>query len=108
MPIEGEPASFRYAQVPLPGIWAEPGSIFVAAPLEAVPFGAGQLLQAMLVIAPVILVGSLGLGYLLAETSLRPLEGIVDETGGDHRRAQPPSPTRTGAGGGTGAPRQRR
>jgi signal transduction histidine kinase len=70
---------FRYAQVPLPGIWAEPASMFVTAPINSVPFGAGQLLQAMLVIAPVILIGSLGLGYLLAETSLRPLEGMVDE-----------------------------
>jgi signal transduction histidine kinase len=93
--IEGEPTTFRYAQVPLPGIWAEPASIFVAAPINSVPFGAGQLLQAMLVIAPVILIGSLGLGYLLAETSLRPLEGIVDEiaaiSGGRslHRRLAP-------------------
>ena len=33
----------------------------------------------MLVIAPVILLGSIGLGYVLADTSLRPLEGMVDE-----------------------------
>lgn len=88
---------FRYAQVPLPGIWAEPASMFVTAPINSVPFGAGQLLQAMLVIAPVILIGSLGLGYLIAETSLRPLEGMVDEiaaiSGGRslHRRLAPVS-----------------
>jgi signal transduction histidine kinase len=74
------------------GIWDAPASIFVAAPLDAVPFGPEQLLRAMLVIAPVILIGSMGLGYVLADTSLRPLEGIVDElesiTGGTslHRR----------------------
>ncbi len=43
------------------------------------PFGAEQLLQAMLVISPVILIGSMGVGYVLADTSLRPLEGMVDE-----------------------------
>jgi len=93
--IEGEAQSLRYAQVPLPGIWAVPASMVVAAPLDSVPFGAGQLLQAMLVIAPVILLGSIGLGYVLAETSLRPLEGMVDEleaiTDGKslHRRLAP-------------------
>ncbi len=79
--LRGDGQPYRYAQVPLAGIWeqAQPASIFVAAPLDAVPFGAGQLLQAMLVIAPVILIGSMGLGYVLADTSLRPLEGMVDE-----------------------------
>ncbi len=79
--LRGDGQNYRYAQVPLAGIWEQPqpASIFVAAPLDAVPFGAGQLLQAMLVIAPVILIGSMGLGYVLADTSLRPLEGMVDE-----------------------------
>jgi signal transduction histidine kinase len=51
----------------------------------------------MLVIAPVILVGSIGLGYVLADISLRPLEGMVDEleaiTDGRslHRRLAPVS-----------------
>lgn len=79
--LRGDGQNYRYARVPLTGIWqqAQPASIFVTAPLDAVPFGAGQLLQAMLVIAPVILIGSMGLGYVLADTSLRPLEGMVDE-----------------------------
>lgn len=77
--ITGETERFRYVQVPLVGIWSQPASILVAAPVDDVPFGAGQLLRAMLVIAPVILIGSMGLGYVLADTSLRPLEGIVDE-----------------------------
>ena len=76
--IEGNGA-LRYAQIPLPGIWADTASMVVAAPVDAVPFGASQLLRAMLVIAPVILVGSIGVGYVLADTSLRPLEGMVDE-----------------------------
>jgi len=77
--LPGEASPFRYLEVPLEGIWERPAGIFVAAPLDAVPFGAPQLLRAMLVIAPVILVGSVGLGYVLADTSLRPLEGMVDE-----------------------------
>ncbi|HWA57557.1 MAG TPA: HAMP domain-containing sensor histidine kinase [Gemmatimonadales bacterium] len=87
--------TFRYARVPIPGIWLAPASMVVAAPVGAVPFGAEQLLRAMLVIAPVILVGSIGLGYVLADTSLRPLEGMVDEleaiTDGRslHRRVAP-------------------
>lgn len=87
--------AFRYALVPIPGIWLAPASMVVAAPVDAVPFGAQQLLRAMLVIAPVILVGSIGLGYVLADTSLRPLEGMVDEleaiTDGRslHRRVAP-------------------
>ena len=94
--IEGTGA-LRYAQVPLPGIWSDTASMVVAAPVDAVPFGAGQLLKAMLLIAPVILVGSIGLGYVLADTSLRPLEGMVDEleaiTDGRslHRRLAPVS-----------------
>ena len=75
----GSPSQVRFIQVPLEGIWDRPAGIFVAASLDAVPFGPPQLLQAMLVIAPVILIGSMGLGYVLADTSLRPLEGMVDE-----------------------------
>ena len=69
----------RYAQVPLPGVWDRPATFFVAAPLTDVPFGAPELLHAILVIAPLIMVGSIGLGYVLADASLRPLEGMVDE-----------------------------
>ncbi len=86
---------FRFALIPIRGIWMAPASMVIAAPIDAVPFGAKQLLRAMLVIAPVILVGSIGLGYVLADTSLRPLEGMVDELEtitdgrGLHRRVAP-------------------
>ena len=95
--LADEAVTVRYARVPLPGVWALPATIFVAAPLDAVPFGPEQLLQAMLVIAPVILIGSVGLGYVLADASLRPLEGMVDEieavTDGRslHRRVELPA-----------------
>ncbi len=77
--LKGDGQLFRYVQVALVDVWEQPASIFVVAPLGAVPFGPEQLLQAMLVIAPVILIGSMGLGYVLADTSLRPVEGMVDE-----------------------------
>jgi signal transduction histidine kinase len=60
-------------------VWQRPAAIFVAAPLDAVPFGPQQLLHAMLVIGPLIVVVSIGLGYVLADASLRPLGGMVDE-----------------------------
>jgi two-component system, OmpR family, sensor kinase len=94
--IPGEAQPFRYVLVPLVDIWDDPASILVAAPVDSVPFGPGQLLQAMLVIAPVILIGSMGLGHVLADTSLRPVERMVDEleavTGGTslHRRVAVP------------------
>ena len=79
--LDEQGQAVRYARVPLPGVWEQdqPATIVVAAPLTAVPFGPEQLLQAMLVIAPVILIGSVGLGYVLADASLRPLAGMVDE-----------------------------
>ena len=83
------------------GVWAAPASIIVAAPVDAVPFGPAQLLRAMLVIAPVILLGSMGLGYVLADTSLRPLRGHGRRARGDHRRPQPAPP-----GGGAGLRRR--
>jgi len=95
--IAGQGKTFRYAQVPLVGVWDRPASFFVAAPVDAVPFGQEELLQAMLVIAPLILFGSFGLGYVLADTSLRPLQRIVGEleaiTDGQnlHRRVAPVS-----------------
>lgn len=95
--VDGGTGVFRYTVLPLPGIWSETATMVVAAPVGAVPFGAGQLLQAMLVIAPLILIGSIALGYVLADASLRPLEGMVDEveaiTDGRslHRRLAPVS-----------------
>ncbi|HXG45642.1 MAG TPA: HAMP domain-containing sensor histidine kinase [Gemmatimonadales bacterium] len=95
--LVGGAEPIRFALVALPGVWREQGQLLVAAPVGAVPFGPEQLLSAMLVIAPLILVGSVGLGYVLADTSLRPLEGMIDEleaiTDGRslHRRLMVPS-----------------
>jgi len=44
-----------------------------------VAFGPSALLQSMLLVAPIILAGAAVVGYWLAGTSLRPVEGIMDE-----------------------------
>ncbi|MEP6573983.1 MAG: HAMP domain-containing sensor histidine kinase [Gemmatimonadota bacterium] len=69
----------RFVALPVTKVWSTPGGVLVAAPAESVAFGPEQLLQAMLVIGPIILAGSVGLGYVLADTSLRPVEGMMDE-----------------------------
>ena len=54
-------------------------SVLVAANVDEVAFGPTALLRSMLVIAPVVLLVSVLLGYALAGPSLKPLETMVDE-----------------------------
>jgi two-component system OmpR family sensor kinase len=69
----------RYLVVPVgdagPGI----GGLLVATPTRQASFGPTDLLRSMLLIAPVILVSAGLIGYWLAGSSLRPVEGIMDE-----------------------------
>lgn len=59
-------------------------------------FGPGQLLVVALLIVPLIVIASIGIGYVLAAKTLRPVDKIVDEieaiTDGRslHRRLGPP------------------
>jgi signal transduction histidine kinase len=69
----------RYVAAPVFGLRSTPGAVIVASPLTDVSFSPAALLRAMLTIAPLILVASVGVGFLLARRSLRPLEGMVDE-----------------------------
>jgi len=69
----------RYAKVPLTGVWDRPAVLLVAAPIGAVPFGPQSLLQIMLLVAPVVVLLSVGVGYVLADASIRPLHTMVDE-----------------------------
>ncbi len=55
------------------------GGLLVATPTAGVAFGPKALLRSMLLIAPIVLLCSVGLGYWLARTSVRPLLGIMDE-----------------------------
>ncbi|MFL5495457.1 MAG: sensor histidine kinase [Gemmatimonadales bacterium] len=57
----------------------EIGGLLVATSTREVTFGPAQLLRSMLLIAPVILIGAALVGYWLAGTTLRPVQGIMDE-----------------------------
>ena len=69
----------RYLAVPVQGAGPAIGGILVATPTRQIAFGPTDLLRSMLLIAPVILVGAVLVGYWLAGTSLRPVQGIMDE-----------------------------
>ena len=69
----------RYLAVRVERAGPEVGAVLVATSLSQVAFGPAALLQSMLLIAPVILAGAAVVGYWLAGTSLRPVEGIMDE-----------------------------
>ncbi len=69
----------RYLAVRVDRAGPDVGGILVATPTSRVAFGPSALLQSMLLIAPVILAAAAVVGYWLAGTSLRPVEGIMDE-----------------------------
>ena len=76
----GQPiGSVRYLVVPVEDAGAGIGGLLVATPTRQASFGPADLLRSMLIIAPVILLGAGLLGYWLAGTSLRPVQGIMDE-----------------------------
>jgi len=79
--LEGDPVagSIRYLVLRVPGAGFEIGALVVATALTNIAFGPAQLLGSMLLILPVILLGSIAIGYLLAGTSLRPLKGMMEE-----------------------------
>jgi signal transduction histidine kinase len=69
----------RYLAVRVEGAGPELGGVLVATSLSQVAFGPADLLRSMLLIAPIILLGAVLVGYWLAGTSLRPVQGIMDE-----------------------------
>jgi signal transduction histidine kinase len=69
----------QYLVVPVEDAGPAIGGLVVATPTKQASFGPADLLRSMLVIAPVILVSAGLIGYWLAGTSLRPVEGIMDE-----------------------------
>jgi signal transduction histidine kinase len=71
--------SVRYLAVPVQSAGPIIGGILVATPTGEAAFGPEDLLRSMLLIAPVILIGAGLVGYWLAGTSLRPVQGIMDE-----------------------------
>ena len=69
----------RYLAVQVDNAGPEVGGVLVATSLSQVSFGPAALLRSMLLIAPMVLVGAAVVGYWLAGTSLRPVQGIMDE-----------------------------
>ncbi len=73
------PGPIRYLVRRVDRAGPEVGALVVATSLANITFGPAQLLGSMLVILPVILLGSFAIGYLLAGASLRPLQGMSNE-----------------------------
>jgi signal transduction histidine kinase len=71
--------SIRYLVIPIDDAGAGIGGLLVATPTHQASFGPSDLLRSMLLIAPLILLGAGLVGYWLAGTSLRPVQGIMDE-----------------------------
>jgi two-component system, OmpR family, sensor kinase len=69
----------RYLVVPVDDAGPGIGGLLVATPTRQASFGPADLLRSMLLIAPVILVSAGLIGYWLAGSSMRPVEGIMDE-----------------------------
>src|SRR5262249_30345500 len=69
----------RFFSVRVEDAGPELGGVLVATSTGQVAFGPAQLLKSMLLISPLILVGSALVGWWLADTSLRPVQGIMDE-----------------------------
>ncbi|MFZ5624379.1 MAG: sensor histidine kinase [Gemmatimonadota bacterium] len=77
--LAGSARPVRYFARPVTDAGPEVGAVLVGTYTGAVAFGPTDLLQVMLAVAPLILVGSLALGYWLAGTALRPVQGMIDE-----------------------------
>jgi signal transduction histidine kinase len=79
LPLGPPTGPVRYLAIPVQD--AGPGirGLLVATPTRQAAFGPADLLQSMLLIAPIILVGAVLVGYWLAGTSLRPVQTIMDE-----------------------------
>ena len=76
----GAPAgAVRYFAMRVKQAGPEIGGLLVATSARQIAFGPTELLRSMLFIAPMVLIGSTLIGYWLAGTSLRPVQGIMDE-----------------------------
>jgi len=71
--------SARYLVVPVPGARDEVGAVLVAVGMSSVLFGPGALLRSIALSLPIILLGSVLLGYILAGRALRQLESMITE-----------------------------
>ena len=76
----GQPVGdVRFVAIPVHDAGPTVRGLLVATPTARAAFGPADLLRSMLLIAPIILVGAGLVGYWLADTSLRPVQTIMDE-----------------------------
>ena len=69
----------RFRVVPVTGAGEGVTAVLVATPLDNRIFDPSILLGAVLAVAPLIMLGSVGLGYWLAGRALNPVQGLIDE-----------------------------
>jgi len=69
----------RFYAVRVDNAGPEIGGVLVATSTAQIAFGPAELLKSMLFISPIVLIGAALVGYWLAGTSLRPVQGIMDE-----------------------------
>jgi len=55
------------------------GGLLIATPALVSSFEPRELIRSMVVILPIVLLASVGVGYLLADRSLRPIQDMMDE-----------------------------
>ena len=70
---------YRYLSMPVETRGTGIGALLVATPTRTVSFEPRQLIRSMLVVAPIILLGSIAVGYWLAGRALRPVDAMMDE-----------------------------
>jgi two-component system, OmpR family, sensor kinase len=71
--------SVRFLVRPVHSAGTEIGALLVATPRQNTSFDPGVLRRSMLFVSPLIILGSILLGYWLAARALSPVEGIMDE-----------------------------
>jgi two-component system OmpR family sensor kinase len=71
--------SYRYLAVPVEAPNTGIGALLIGTPTRTVSFEPRQLIRSMLVVAPIILLGSVAVGYWLAGRALRPVDDMMDE-----------------------------
>jgi signal transduction histidine kinase len=77
--VSGGAGRMRYLAVRVEDAGPDVGALLVATPLAEAALGPAQLARSMLFIAPVVLGAAVLIGWWLAGTALRPVQGIMDE-----------------------------
>ena len=77
--LEQPAGDVRFVAMPVQDAGPTIRGLLVATSTAQAAFGPADLLRSMLLIAPIILVGAGLVGYWLADTSLRPVQTIMDE-----------------------------